>query len=31
VDDRLAIDVADERQQAFLEFAFGADADMAQY
>jgi len=31
VDERLAVDVVDEGQQAFLEFVFGADADVAQY
>jgi hypothetical protein len=31
VDDWLTIDVADEGDQAFLEFVFGADADMAQH
>ena len=31
VDDWLAIDVADESDQAFLEFVFGADADVAQH
>jgi hypothetical protein len=31
VDHWLAIDVADEGDQAFLELVFGADADMAQH
>jgi hypothetical protein len=31
VDHRLAIDVADEGDPAFLEFVFGADADVAQH
>jgi hypothetical protein len=31
VDLWLAIDVGDEGDQAFLEFVFGADADVAQY
>jgi hypothetical protein len=31
VDYWLAIDVADEGDQAFLEFVFGADADMTQH
>ena len=31
VNDWLAIDVADERHQAFPEFVFGADADVAQH
>ena len=31
VNDGLAIDVADERQQAFPEFGFAADADVAQH
>ena len=30
MDDWLAIDVVDEGHQAFLEFVFGADADVAQ-
>ena len=30
MDDGLAIDVGNEGRQAFLEFVFGADADMAQ-
>jgi hypothetical protein len=30
VDNWLAIDVADEGHQAFLEFVFGADADLPQ-
>jgi hypothetical protein len=30
VDDWLAIDIVDEGHQAFLEFVFGADADVAQ-
>ena len=30
VDDWLAIDIADEGHQAFLEFVFGGDADVAQ-
>ena len=31
VDDWLAIDVADEGHQAFPEFVFGGDADVAQH
>jgi hypothetical protein len=31
VDDWLAIDVVDEGHQAFLEFVFGTDADVAQH
>src|SRR5207302_1811755 len=31
VDDWLAIDIADEGHQAFLEFVFGGDADVAQH
>jgi hypothetical protein len=31
VNDWLAIDVADERRQAFPEFGFGADSDVAQH
>ena len=31
VDHWLAIDVADEGDQAFLEFVFAADADVAQH
>jgi hypothetical protein len=31
VNDWLAIDVADEGQQAFSEFVFGGDADVAQH
>ena len=31
VNDWLAIDVADERHQAFAEFVFGVDADVAQH
>ena len=31
VDDWLAIDVADEGHQAFSEFVFGGDADVAQH
>jgi hypothetical protein len=31
VDHGLAIDIADESDQAFLEFVFGADADVAQH
>ena len=30
VDHGLAIDIADESDQAFLEFVFGADANVAQ-
>ena len=30
VDDGLAVEVVDEDHQAFLEFGFGADADVAQ-
>ena len=31
MDDWLTIDVVDERHQAFLEFALGTDADVAQH
>ena len=31
MDDWLAIDVLDEGHQAFFEFVFGADADVAQH
>jgi hypothetical protein len=31
VDDWLAIDIADEGHQAFFEFVFGGDADVAQH
>jgi len=31
VDDWLAIDVVDKAHQAFLQFVFGADADVARY
>ena len=31
VDDWLAIDVVDEGHQAFLEFVFGGDANVAQH